>query len=43
MSAAGRMNLDGRGATRIAAALSRLIQERTEALATSTTLRVAVA
>jgi spore coat polysaccharide biosynthesis protein SpsF len=43
MSAAGRMNLDGRGATRIAAALSRLIQERTEALATPTTLRVAVA
>jgi len=43
MSAAGRMNLDGRGATRIAAALTRLIQERAEALSTPTTLRAAVA
>jgi spore coat polysaccharide biosynthesis protein SpsF len=43
MSAAGRMNLDGRGATRIASAMARLVQERAEALTTSTTLRVAVA
>jgi spore coat polysaccharide biosynthesis protein SpsF len=43
MSAAGRMNLDGRGATRIASAMARLVQERAEALTTPTTLRVAVA
>jgi hypothetical protein len=37
------MNLDGRGATRIASAMARLVQERAEALTTPTTLRVAVA
>jgi spore coat polysaccharide biosynthesis protein SpsF len=33
MSAAGRMNLDGRGALRIAACIKRLVEERREALA----------
>ena len=32
MSAAGRMNLDGRGAMRIAACVKRLVEERAEAL-----------
>ncbi len=38
MSAAGRMNLDGRGAQRIARRLKQLVDERAEALAVSDTV-----
>jgi spore coat polysaccharide biosynthesis protein SpsF len=41
MSAAGRMNLDGRGALRIAACIKRLVEERREALAPSRKTQVA--
>jgi hypothetical protein len=37
MSAAGRMNVDGRGAMRIAHRLKQLVDERAEALAVSDT------
>ena len=37
MSAAGRMNLDGRGAMRIAHRMKQLIEERAEALAVKDT------
>jgi spore coat polysaccharide biosynthesis protein SpsF len=39
MSAAGRMNIDGRGALRIAARLTRLVEERSEALGVTSSVR----
>lgn len=43
MSAAGRMNLDGRGAQRIAACVKRLVEERADALTVQPTRAVATA
>lgn len=43
MSAAGRMNLDGRGAARIATAITGLVRERADAFATTSASRTAVA
>ena len=43
MSAAGRMNLDGRGAQRIAIYIKQLVEERAEALSVQSTRAVATA
>jgi UDP:flavonoid glycosyltransferase YjiC (YdhE family) len=43
MSAAGRMNIDGRGAQRIAARLKQLVEERAEALSVTSTAKAVAA